>query len=391
LLRIAYLDQTGELGGAEHVLLLLLKGMVKTAVDPVLICAEDGPFPERARELGITTRIISLPRFASLSVVVGRLKILNPTAVVWNAIALLISALRVEPTLRKEAVNIVQTNSAFAHIYGGLAARIVGVPCIWYFHDLIERERLTGLMALVWRILARLLAAKIVAVSRAVAQSLAVDSLCSVVYVGPQEASSVASLPGVRSRLALDHSAIVIGYVGRIGYVKGLDNLVKAAETVVETNEQVHFVVIGEPLFGEDAVKAILVKMVENHKLTHRWHWLGYDPEIASKFSEFDLLVLPSRREAFPLVLLEAGMASKAVIASRVGGVPEIVINDETGVLVSPDNTEELANAILRLINDRELALQMGRNAKERVATLFNLQRYHSEFEAVYSSLVPQN
>ena len=390
MLRIAYLDHTGELGGAEHVLLLLLSGFAQSQVTPILICAEEGPFPEKARRLAIKTEIVNLPTFISLSVVVGRLKILNPVAVIRNAFALLRSALRVRPILQMHEVRIVQTNSAFAHIYGGLAARLIGIPCVWYFHDFVERDRLMGLTALVWRILAYFLATNVIAVSKAVEKSIGAGTRCSAIYVGQPDAPKETPFERVRSSLGLDEQAILVGYVGRIAYVKGLDNLVMAAEKITALDSRVHFVVMGESLFGESGVKAALAEMVELRGINHRWHWLGYDHDAFSKIRDFDFLVLPSRREALGVVLLEAGMAAKAVVATWVGGIPEIVVNGETGILVPPDNPDELARAMLRLVDSPEQAIEMGRKARERITSLFSLPRYYKEFDRLYRSLAGQ-
>jgi glycosyltransferase involved in cell wall biosynthesis len=291
-----------------------------------------------------------------------------------------------------EGVDLVQTNSAFSHIYGGMAARVTNIPCVWYLHDLVETKRLLGAVAFIWRLLARLLATRVVADSKAAASGLSIGASCSVIYAGISaqqkaqinEASRDAAF---RSQLRLPDDAILVGYVGRISYVKGLDNLIRAAKQVIAVNERTHFLIIGEGLGGESEYKAHLSAMVDRGKLRHHWHWLGYDAQASLRMAELDLLVLPSRRECFGLVLQEAGLAGKAVVATRVGGIPEVVVDGETGILVSPDNPEELARALLRLIDRPEEAREMGRKARQRITSLFSLPRYYEEFERLYHSL----
>ena len=388
-MRIAYIDQAGEMGGAEHLLLTLLDGLPREKVQALLICGQDGPFVDQARRRGIQTLVVPLPALYSTSWVVNQRKLINPLAVLWNVVSLFRSAWRVRWHLRNAQIDLVQTNSAFAHIYGGLAARMAGVPCIWYFHDLVETTRLAGTISLIWRILAGGLATRVVGVSEAVIKSLGAGSPGRVIYAGlpAQQTSNQQAIPELRSQLGLPGDTRLVGYIGRIAFAKGLDVLVQAAKQIVQTDPHVHFVLFGEVLFGERECKHALVSMVERLHLGKYWHWMGYDQIAASRIAEFDLLVLPSRREALGLVLLEAGMAGKAAVASRVGGTPEVIADGETGILVSPENADELAAAILQLLMNPHLSSEMGGRANKRVRELFDVQRYHTEFLKTYASL----
>ncbi len=383
-LQIAFIDSSGELGGAEHLLLALIDGLPREKMQAFLICGQEGPFPEEARRRGISTQVILSPRFMSLSVVIGTRKILNPVAILRNLYSVVSAARQLNRQLRAAQIDLVQTNTNFAHLYGGLAARMAGLPCIWYFHDLIETSRLRGSLARIWRLLARGLATHIVGVSQAVIDALATGSRASVIYTGLHSPDRV-PLPDLRAQLGLTIDTKLVGYIGRIGYVKALDVLVRAAQQVVQAQPTIHFVLFGEAMFGEQQVKRDLMALVDQVQLTDHWHWLGYDPQATARLPEFEILVLPSRREALPLVLLEAGLMGKAVVASRVGGVPEIVVDNETGLLVSPGNPTELAAAMMRLVCEPSLAAEMGRRAKRRVETMFDPARYYSEFLALYA------
>jgi glycosyltransferase involved in cell wall biosynthesis len=383
-LRVAYIDHSGEMGGAEHLLLALIDGLPRERVEPLLICGQEGRFAEQARKLNIPTQVVPSPRFVSLSFVVGTRKILNPLAILRNLFSIIKSAQQLSRYLRTAHVELVQTNSNFAHIYGGLAARFAGLPCIWYFHDLIEPQRLRGGIALVWRFLANALAMYVVGVSQAVVDALGVGSRASVIYTGLRAPAPV-SLPSLHDTLKLDSNDHLVAYIGRIGYVKALDVLVRAAQHVIQNDSSVHFVILGEAMFGEQQVKNDLVTMVERSDLTNNWHWMGYDPHATARLAEVDLLVLNSRREALPLVLIEAGLMGKPAVGTRVGGIPEIIVDNETGILVSAGNDRALADAILRLVHDPVLAQAMGNKAKQRVEKVFAPERYYSEFLSLYA------
>src|SRR5262249_18710899 len=151
-------------------------------------------------------------------------KILNPLAIVRNLYSVVRSAQQLSRYLRTLKVELVQTNSNFAHIYGGLGARFAGFPCISYFHDLFEPPRVRGSIALVWRFLANALAMHVVGVSHAVVDALGIGSRASVIYTGLHAPEPV-SLPSLRETLKLRPDDHLIAYVGRIGYVKALDVL----------------------------------------------------------------------------------------------------------------------------------------------------------------------
>ena len=389
-IRIAYVDATGEMGGAEHLLLTLLAGAAQIQVEPLFICSQEGPFPERVRQLGVPSYVFKIPRLFSFSPRIRGIRVVNPLAIAWDLCVLLGAAWRTVRFLRPRHPSLVQTNSVLAHIYGGIAARCLKVPCVWYFHDLVETERLLGFTVLVWRVLARLLGARVVAVSHAVARSLRLGERTAVIHSGVQPAPSAPGLD-TRARLGLSPQAQLLGYVGRICYGKGLDTLAFALQRTLSIRPDVHVVLFGAPLFGEIQVERRLRELLERLGIAAHWHWMGYDPHAAARMSELSLLVLPTRREALPLALVEAAMAGIPVVASHVGGVPEVVVDGETGILVPPDDPDALASAILRLLADPQLARALGSQAQERALRLFSLEEYYARFRRFYALLAGQS
>ena len=188
-------------------------------------------------------------------------------------------------------------------------------------------------------------------------------------------------------RLSVLERSILVGTLGRITYVKGLDTLIEAARLVISKNRDVHFVIFGGALFGEENYKLKLEKKVEDSGLTKNWHWMGYDELAKEYLRELDFVVFPSRREAFGLTLVEAGDSGKAAIGTMVGGIPEIIENGKTGILVPSENHQALAEAILELVNNPEFAVSLGIQARLRVEKLFNEKRYLAEFLELYKNL----
>jgi len=387
-LRIAFIDYATSMGGGQRLLLMLIDGLPREKFEPTLIVSRAGVWVDEARRHNVSVKLCALPRFLGTSWQVGARKVINPFAVFWNIINLLYSSWKLSNVLRQSKIDLAQTNSVFAHIYGGLAARLSGLPCLWYFHDLIETRRLGGSLALVWRFLAKHLATHVVAVSQAVLRALSIESPSSVIYAGSQSAEISATPPiSLRDRIKLAEGSHLVIFIGRISHSKGLDVLARAARIVVDRDPDVHFVIFGEADSEDYPYEQYLINLIKQLEITQRWHWMGYDSQARDWIVDSELLVLPSRREALGLALIEAALAKKATVATRVGGIPEAVIDGETGILVPVEDAEALALAILRLIDDPALATRMGLNADSHVRQRFSMSRYYEEFIALYDSL----
>src|SRR5262249_13507805 len=139
---------------------------------------------------------------------------------------------------------------------------------------------------------------------------------------------------GWHAKLKLAPRTVLVGYVRRLVWSKGLDLLADAAKRVIAQDNSIHFIVIGKPFFGESGYADGVEARIRKAGLTEHWHVMGYVPNAYRYTRDLDLIVVPSRREAFPRVILEAGLASKAVVAAAIGGIPEIIESGVSGILV---------------------------------------------------------
>jgi len=390
-LQVAYIEGVSEMGGAEHRLLAMIDRLPKNSVRPLLVCARDGELANQARFRGIETVAQGLPRFASISRVYANKKYLDPVAIVYNLSLILQAQRQLRRVMQDRKVDIFHTNTMFAHFYGGLAARRTGIPCVWHIPDVIEANRLAGLSRLFWRVAARQLATRIIGTSASAVEVFAGSGMATVIHTGvdvSHQADCVDRKGGWRVHLKLKADSVLIGYVGRIVTAKGLDVLVEAANLVVRAEPRAHFVIIGEALFGEEKHKEALLHQVRHLELETHWHMVGYHSDAAHLLDEFTTLVLPSRRESFPRIALEAGRACKPIVASRVGGIPEIVVPGETGLLVTPNDPEVLADAILYLLKHPNVAREMGMKARQHVEKRFDLDISIAEVLQLYEQVV---
>jgi glycosyltransferase involved in cell wall biosynthesis len=171
----------------------------------------------------------------------------------------------------------------------------------------------------------------------------------------------------------------VVGAVGRLEPQKGFDVFLRALRDVPQASA----VIVGD---GEQHDQ--LDALADGLGLQDRVHWVGWRDDRRSYLPWFDVFVLPSRFEGFPLALLEALLAEKAVVATDVGSVAEAVLPDQTGLLVPPDDPAALAAAIQKLLSDEALRRRLGAAGRELVLSRFTAAHMAHSFERLYAEIL---
>ena len=159
----------------------------------------------------------------------------------------------------------------------------------------------------------------------------------------------------VRARLGIEGEVPLITTIGRLSVQKGMDHFLEAAAQVRQVRPETRFLIAGHgPLRGA------LESQAEALGLSDQLRFLGYRADVASILAASDVVALPSRDEGLPIILLEALSMGCPIVATRVGGVPDLIRDGETGLLVPPGAPDEVAARMLELISDREEAQRMG-------------------------------
>ena len=221
------------------------------------------------------------------------------------------------------------------------------------------------------------------AVSEAVRDSMPppIRARTRVVRHGIDTAKVRAAAPardGMRESLGLPAGALVVGTVANLRATKGYPDLLHAARTVLDALEGVHFVSVGRgPL--ESELRAMHAQL----GLGDRFQLLGHRPDAVRVMSAFDVFCLPSHYEGLPVALMEAVALGLPVVATRVGGLAELVTDGREAVLVPPRRPERLAEALLALLRDQSRRAEMSRCALQTAETL-EIEHTVREVEAVY-------
>jgi len=263
--------------------------------------------------------------------------------------------------------------------YAGLAGRLSGQPVIWHVR-VAHRDRFLD------SLLARLASAVIVN-SRAVGRrfSGALGDKIRCIYNGVDLARFSPRNPslGLPRSLELPEEGPVVVSVGRFVAFKGYRYLLEAARRVQDTMAGVHWLLVGD---GE--LRSELEAQCRSLGLESRVHFTGWREDVPDVLALCDLFVLPSLVEHFGRVLIEAMAMGKAVVATDAGGVPEIVIHGETGLLVPPAQPKDLAEAVVMLLEDAPRAHRLGMAGRRRVETTFSLPRHVEAVETLYREVL---
>jgi glycosyltransferase involved in cell wall biosynthesis len=194
--------------------------------------------------------------------------------------------------------------------------------------------------------------------------------------------NSVTSAPPLRSLIGAEQAGPIIGVVATLRPQKALGVLMRAFQLVRRQLPAAHLVVIGD---GPE--RHSLESLAASLGLERDVTFLGDRPDAVGLLAEFDVFALSSDFEGTPLALIEAMWASKAVVVTRVGGMPEMIVDGESGLLVAPGSPEALAEAIERLLGDAALRARLGAKAGERAHALYSFERSVEAWEHLYCEL----
>lgn len=190
----------------------------------------------------------------------------------------------------------------------------------------------------------------------------------------------------LRKEFNFEEEKFLVGMVGRLATQKGHQYFLRAATEVLKKVPKTKFLIV-----GGGSLEKRLRKLAVRLRIEKRVSFLGPRRDLEKILPRLDILVLPSLWEPLGNVLLEAMVFSRPVIATRVGGIPEIVENGVTGILVPPKNSQKLAEAMVFLLQNPEIARRMGREGRERVKRYFSLERLVKEVEEVYDRILKKN
>jgi glycosyltransferase involved in cell wall biosynthesis len=391
--RVVFVNHTAELGGGEIALLELVRHLDTARIQPVVVLFADGPLApllrEKLREKA-EVHILAL----SPTVLKAEKDRLGIQSLLRGApvIAGLGFLYRLHRLLRSLKPEIVYTNSLKADLLGGIAGRVVRAPVVWHIRDRIAPDYLPRNVVSLFRLLARLVPTDIIANSAATLATLHLPA-------APDAA-------GLSRRACVIHDGVdpakydpepareptgqlTVGLIARISPWKGQDVFLEAVRLLHGAYPFARFEIVGAATFGEREFERRVRQMQQQPDLAHRVRFTGFEADIPKRLCQLDIVVHASTlAEPFGQVIIEGMAAGKPVIATNGGGVPEIVVDGVTGILVPMRDAQAMADAMRRLLGDAGLRKTMGAAARAHVQQNFSIQKTAKAVENVVEQIV---
>ena len=276
---------------------------------------------------------------------------------------------------RERRVALVHTTELYSNIFGLPGAALAGVRVRIGNRRGMNTDKPRGLLAL--QRAAYSCAHIVIANSRAGAVKLMEERVpAHKIAVIPNGLDLDLHRPRSTERLARR-----VAVVANLRPGKGHDTLIDAAVEVLRCRPEATFEVIGD---GSERER--LIAQADSRQVRRAFSFVGQRDDVPARLAEADIFVLPSRSEALPNAVLEAMAAGLPVVASDVGGIPELISHDRTGLLVPPGDPAALAAALLRVMNEKGLAARLGEAARVAAETHFSFDRMVTAFDACYTS-----
>jgi glycosyltransferase involved in cell wall biosynthesis len=296
---------------------------------------------------------------------------------------------------RREKFDIVHTHTAKAGLLGRIAARAAGVPVIihtphghnfyGYFGPVFSSVIIV-IERLLSRITSRITVFTELEKEDFIRYRVISPEKISLISQGLELGSPPRSHPNaakIKEALGIGPREYAVGMIGRLEPVKGPSYFIEAAARVAREINNSKFVIV-----GEGSLHRQLEESAQALGIRERCIFTGWREDAPAIMSILDVLVLPSLNEAVGMVLIEAQAQGVAVIASRVGGVPEVVKDNHTGILVSPGRPDELAEAIAKLLQDEGLRTRMGNNGCDWVKGKFGPEAMGKAISDLYAQML---
>jgi len=364
---ILFVDHTAMMGGAQHSLLDIAEAnRARSAV----VLFEDGPFARALEGRGV--RVLRLDGGGSLRQLKKRSAL--------PGLGALVATVRLARTLARVArpFDLLYANSPKSFVVAALAGRLAHMPVVWHLRDILGEGHFSRANVRAVVSLANWSAVRVVANSRATADAFVAAggraSLVTVVHNGIDAAPFDALAPGtraaVRAELGIPDDVFLVGCFSRLHPWKGQTVLLDAVARMPD----VHALVVGGALFsGEAPYEAELRSRAELPGFAGRVHMLGARDDVPRLLAACDVVVHASvLAEPFGRVLVEAMLANRPIVATAAGGVPEVVSDGETGVLVPPGDARALGEALDALRRDPARVAALSRRGADHARARFS-------------------
>jgi glycosyltransferase involved in cell wall biosynthesis len=365
---VLYVATSEKIGGGNRVIMDLIGGLDRSRFAPCIVSPAAGPLVDWASASGVPWAVCAPGDWDGAPGMVRRAVALTP--IIW-----------------KHRIHIVHATAQTSYRGAGLAARLTGAASVCH----LGFPPPPGELEWSFRFGPDAVIACYEGQARDVVAMLEPMQPKRRVVAIPNGVNLEAYTPDAERdprdwRFNARH---VVAIVGHLSEVKGYPIFLEAAARISAVLDDCVFLAIGRDTLGH-GYGDHLERRAREMGLSDRVKFLGWQSNVAEIVRQADVMVSPSLGEGFPLAVLEAMACGRPVVATTVGGVPEAVVDGQTGYLVPPGEVEPFVEATLRLLRDRAAAERMGLEGRRRVETHFSLTRFVNGVQSLYDELLEQ-
>ena len=381
---VLFVHSSADLYGSDISLLQLVSGLDRGRYHAIVVVPYDGPLLPHLQQAG--AEVLVRPELPVI-----RRQHMSVRGVFRLAVSLR-SVWWLADLIRQRNVALVHSNT-LAVVLPGISARLARRPQVWHVREIIARPRV---VASLLAMLSSAVSTVVLANSRATAdyyrRTRLVGSTPVRVVLNAVDESRLITRKETQLRALTGAGSedTVFTLIGRINHWKGHSVFLDAAERLATEYENVRFLIVGDSFAGQEQLSEAVDRRIESSVILHgQTLRLSHIAEVGNVYKASDVVVVPSTEpEPFGLVAAEAMAAGLPVIASRIGGLPEIVDDQRTGLLVDPGDTPSLLAAMRKLSTSPSRRAEMGRQGRKRFEHHFHVDRYVKETIQIYDELL---
>jgi glycosyltransferase involved in cell wall biosynthesis len=385
---ILFIHQSAELYGSDKTMLYFLSELDKTKYFPVIVLPFDGPLKMELEKNNIKVIIAPvLKLYRNMFTPKNLIKFFRE----YN------QGIRVLDKLNEEYNFKLVYSHTLAALIGIIFARKRKIKHLWHVQEIIAKPKVFNLgfkKILSLKSNHKVVYDSIATMNFWIKGNNSLEAKSEAVWNGIETNNiptfSETEIKEVREKFFLSNDdEIIIALVGRINSWKGQQLLLNAFNILSETNKNIKLVYLGSAPPNQEIFEIDLKNKINEFNLEERVIIIPFQNEITKFWNAIDIAVVPSTEpEPFGMVVIEAMLAKKPVVASNHGGPTEIVIDKHTGFLFEPNNFESLANALDKLISNKQMRLDYGKHGYQRVLEKFSLKSHVSHFEKIFEELI---
>ncbi|RWX51115.1 Glycosyltransferase involved in cell wall bisynthesis [Candidatus Electrothrix marina] len=379
--RIAHILAPVEFGGAEKVSLTFFRHVNRNRIDsyPILLIR---PWEED----GLVVKELQREGYSFVRIPVAK----RPSSQGRDYLRLLRCFKLIYKELKTGQFDLVHTQGYFADIIGLVAAKKLHIPIVSTCHGFISNDwkfRLYNqLDFLALRFMNQVITVSEQIKSDLVAKGIKetkIKIIQNAVEVKDKTQEVETQRHQVRLQYGLREDGTVLGYVGRLSIEKGLTYLIKAGERLAQAGVPFYIFVIGDGPQEEE-----IQQIVTEYGLEEKIIFVGFQKDVSALLPAFDIFLLPSLTEGTSMALLEAMACGLPVIATAVGGTPNVIISEENGILVPSKSPEAIVQAVIRLVENKELCQRMGHAALQTIESEYSLHSWLKKIDDIYTVVI---